>query len=530
MSESESIGSTSYASSYASASGMESDSNYSTSSVDPHSASGSSKGKAKQDKEDRRRRKLEKRQRERERGSNGVAGAHLRGLTVDHERSGGGSGSGRGGGGGGGEEGEELDVHVHTDMSKEEATSAFRVVYASFNLAIPPSLLHDPMTALLEIWDSLLIRYIPQLSGVLIAHDEHMFLRSSAAIDGDGAFATIPAAIKALVWAPQVGQRLEGKLTLSTSSHVSLLVHGTFNASISSMHLPTSESLALAESNSTSFERPNRGAQVWSFVEGYDLDGVGEHARAGAESEHHQQQQQQEEEEEEGDGRKSTGCWAKEDGGRLGGENGRIVFTVIGLTITSHTLSLHGSLLPSPFSLPLPHHSLPTHKSFLPFASRYGAASGRSGRRGKRSTNGGHGMEEEEEKEFQGAAAGAGARRVRWTGVDFDEIANADVGRGKEEGEGSEKEGSALAYESGEEDEKRSSATRGETKEERRARREERKRKKQRLLDESRRKKEAKRAASSSSSSEKRKLKEKEEEEGESVRGSGKEKRRKVDG
>ncbi|PWN38678.1 hypothetical protein IE81DRAFT_295976 [Ceraceosorus guamensis] len=217
-------------------------------------------------------------------------------------------------------------------MSKEEATSAFRVIYASFNLAIPPSLLHDPMTALLEIWDSLLIRrYIPQLSGVLIAHDEHMFLRSSAAIDGDGAFATVPAAIKALVWAPHVGQRLEGKLTLSTSSHVSLLVHGTFNASISSMHLPTSESLALAESNSTSFERPNRGAQVWSFVEGYGLDGVDEHARGDAEAEHDQQQQQEEEEEEEEEeGRKSTGYWAKEDGGRLGGENGRIVFTVIG--------------------------------------------------------------------------------------------------------------------------------------------------------------------------------------------------------
>lgn len=223
-----------------------------------------------------------------------------------------------------------------------------------------------------------LSRYIPQLSGVLVAHDEHIFLRSNATIDADGAFATIPAAIKALVWAPQIGQRLgqsasfpfhygkpaedspfnvpfdhtalplplppntasastEGKLTLSTSSHVSLLMHGLFNASISSMHLPTSDSLSFSESNSTSFARPNRGAEVWTFVEGgfdaaYEQDEVlmEKQEKEGAVEDGEGEGEGQEEVDLE-EGRRSTGYWKREkDGAKLGGAEGRIVFTVIG--------------------------------------------------------------------------------------------------------------------------------------------------------------------------------------------------------
>ncbi|PWN35715.1 uncharacterized protein FA14DRAFT_121274, partial [Meira miltonrushii] len=120
---------------------------------------------------------------------------------------------------------------------KGPAETAFKTVFPDITLCIPPVLMHDAGRAASEQLDSLLMRYVPQFEGVLMSHSNLNFKQKLGKIDGDGAFANVLVGVNGLVWAPKIGMRLEGKIKLSTPSHVSLLVHGIFNASITSAHL-----------------------------------------------------------------------------------------------------------------------------------------------------------------------------------------------------------------------------------------------------------------------------------------------------
>lgn len=151
------------------------------------------------------------------------------------------------------------------------------------------------------------MRYVPQLSGVLITHSPTRFLQDTAVFSADSAFATANVGFECVVWRPKIGQVLEGTICLSSPSHVSLLLYGLFNASIPASHLPEEE---------------------WEFVLN-EMDTTA--------SDH------------------GLGHWRnRSTGERLGGSSGKLQFTVISLTIANHMLSLHGSLLPEPFKGPPP--------------------------------------------------------------------------------------------------------------------------------------------------------------------------------
>jgi DNA-directed RNA polymerase I subunit RPA43 len=189
--------------------------------------------------------------------------------------------------------------------------SAFRYLYPIIDISIPPALIHDPHRAADELMDTLLMRYVPQMSGVLLSHHNITFLRQYAKIDSDGAYSIIPAGMTCLVWAPEVGMRLEGQIQLSTPSHVSLLVHGIFNASITSAHLPSTME--------TSHSSKDTVYQWHEFQDGENdvkmevvQDSNGDILADDS-------------------GEKSTGYWvSKESGERLGGKDGKVVFTVVG--------------------------------------------------------------------------------------------------------------------------------------------------------------------------------------------------------
>lgn len=259
------------------------------------------------------------------------------------------------------------DVAQAATPRQAASSTGLVTLKAKMHFSIPSVWTMEPLSSVLEQLDTLVMRYIPQLEGVLITHSNAKFLRTVGDIDGDAAVAEAPVSFTALVWRPEIGMALEGMMTLSLPSHVSLLLYDTFNAAISAAHLPASE---------------------WEFVHYSD---AGESHRRSLTD-------------------RSIGFWRhKATRERLGGNDGRLTFSVISMTVAHQMLSLHGSLLADPFSVP------PPRPGSLTFEQSLSAAEP---------------MEEEPEEETVPAP-----RRVRWEDDSDEEQAEVqDDGEDEDEG------------------------------------------------------------------------------------------------
>ncbi|KAN0060881.1 hypothetical protein ACQY0O_006615 [Thecaphora frezii] len=266
-----------------------------------------------------------------------------------------------------------------TASNDADLPSAFETMYPTLNLAIPPVWMSNPYAAFSDLMDTLVMRYVPQLSGVLITHRPLRFLAESAKFYADNASPSAPIEFECIVWRPKIGQKLEGTITLSSPSHVSLLLYGTFNASIPASHLKQDE---------------------WEFVIDAEAD-VHVHGM-GAD--------------------RGLGQWrSKRDGSRLGGEDGKLRFTTISMMVANHILSLHGSLLDDPFSVPAPTEDASYLAKSLSDANVVGFAA--NAKKNKRNATDASGGEEAKPQN----------RRVRWEDQDS-ESDDAAKGDGKAAG------------------------------------------------------------------------------------------------
>ncbi|KZT10747.1 uncharacterized protein LAESUDRAFT_721116 [Laetiporus sulphureus 93-53] len=211
------------------------------------------------------------------------------------------------------------------DKGKTRATddgSEFRVIQATMSVSIPPVFANNLRKGVEEMLDSLLMRYIPALQGVMLAHDELSFLDSMATIKADCPFANCRVAFNTTVWSPQIGMKLVGKVNLCSPGHVALLLRRTFNVSIPRHHIPEDQwefEYGPAEND------PEFGAAIADEKTGTQ---DGETEQVGG-----------------------NGRWVhKLTGVRLGDSHGFLEFTVVGLTIANRMLSLVGSIQPDPFS------------------------------------------------------------------------------------------------------------------------------------------------------------------------------------
>lgn len=135
----------------------------------------------------------------------------------------------------------EKDRSKKRDKGKGRASEEFRVMRASMHVSIPPVFSNSLRSGAEEMLDSLLMRYIPALHGVVLAHDNLEFLSSTATLKADCPFANCQVAFDATVWSPHIGMKLVGKVNLCSPDHVALLVHRTFNVSIPRHHIPTDQ-------------------------------------------------------------------------------------------------------------------------------------------------------------------------------------------------------------------------------------------------------------------------------------------------
>ncbi|KAJ7783050.1 hypothetical protein B0H16DRAFT_1495166 [Mycena metata] len=215
--------------------------------------------------------------------------------------------------------GEKIKTQDKGKARESEAEAEFRTVQASLVVSVPPMFASNPNAGVQEMLDSMIMRYIPALRGVVLAHSNLSFLKQTAAITADCPFLVCNIQFDATVWSPHIRMKLVGKINLCSPDHISLLLHRTFNVSIPRHHIPTDE---------------------WEF----------EHAPADAEADEPAAGDEAEAPEDL-DG-KEAGSWVhKITGKKIGGKNGYLEFVVIGLTVANEMLSLVGSIQHDPFSL-----------------------------------------------------------------------------------------------------------------------------------------------------------------------------------
>ncbi|KAJ3796192.1 hypothetical protein GGU11DRAFT_789349 [Lentinula aff. detonsa] len=197
--------------------------------------------------------------------------------------------------------------------------TAFQVVQSSLVISVSPVFSSNPRAGIEELLDSMIMRYIPALDGVVLSHSNLTFKEDTAVIQADCPFLVCKILFDATVWRPLVGMKLVGKISICSPDHISLLIHKTFNVSIPRHHIPTEEwefEYGAAEND------PEFGAGAEEV--GTEMDeGVGE----------------------------GSGRWVhRVTASSIGGEDGYLELTVIGLTVANEMLSLIGSLQRDPFS------------------------------------------------------------------------------------------------------------------------------------------------------------------------------------
>ncbi|KAM0792903.1 hypothetical protein ACM66B_002664 [Microbotryomycetes sp. NB124-2] len=162
-----------------------------------------------------------------------------------------------------------------------------------------------------------------------------------------------------MAWRPRVGQKISGSPTLSTPSHISLLLHDLFNASIPATHIDSDvyyfdseypvpdavqqrQKLEFPTAEPVAQQKQDEEAETKDEQEAED-DDVDEEEEEG--------KRIADQVEEEEQMYRQYGWWLRKDNQEpLGGQEGRIEFTIVGITIANSMISVTGSLLDNPFA------------------------------------------------------------------------------------------------------------------------------------------------------------------------------------
>jgi hypothetical protein len=121
-----------------------------------------------------------------------------------------------------------------------QSVDAFRFYRVAMDLPLAPVHASDPRKGIQEALDRFLTKFIPSLGFVLLTVNfESLTLLPVARLLDPTANMVCKVNFEGLGWRPAMGSTLRGRLMHSTRSHVSLILHNAFNASISSSHIPT---------------------------------------------------------------------------------------------------------------------------------------------------------------------------------------------------------------------------------------------------------------------------------------------------
>lgn len=136
-------------------------------------------------------------------------------------------------------------------VSKDGLSECFQVVRTRLYVSVAPCHITNPVNGIkAQHLDPLIMTYFAKAQGVVLSYSnisvskEHHSLDTAeepitiAKVGESTPFAFMWITVDLLIWRPQIGDTLEGYIYMQTASHIGLLVHDTFNASIKFRNIP----------------------------------------------------------------------------------------------------------------------------------------------------------------------------------------------------------------------------------------------------------------------------------------------------
>lgn len=130
-------------------------------------------------------------------------------------------------------------------------SECFHKITTEMYVSLAPIHLNDPVNGIkAQHLDPLVMQYFPKARGVVLSYSNIKLDNDNITTDTDGnpiLIAKIEGSspitflwitLDLLVWRPQVGDSVEGYIYMQTASHLGLLIHDTFNASIKKYNIP----------------------------------------------------------------------------------------------------------------------------------------------------------------------------------------------------------------------------------------------------------------------------------------------------
>lgn len=137
-------------------------------------------------------------------------------------------------------------------INSEGLSECFLKVNTSLYISLAPCHLANPINGIkAQHLDPLVMTYFPKAKGVVLSYsnikipqdnvttDSQDSVISIAKVTDSSPFTFLWITVDLLVWTPQLGDVLEGYIYMQTASHIGLLLHDAFNASIKKYNIPS---------------------------------------------------------------------------------------------------------------------------------------------------------------------------------------------------------------------------------------------------------------------------------------------------
>lgn len=141
--------------------------------------------------------------------------------------------------------------HVKNPVEDDISNCIVRV-HATLYVSLAPLYLQNPDQGIMkQHLNPMVMKYNSKIGGIVLGYDNLTILDSDPLVDEetsntklikitpDTPFGFTWCTVEFFVWQPQVGDVLEGNVFIQSASHIGLLIHDAFNASIKKNNIPS---------------------------------------------------------------------------------------------------------------------------------------------------------------------------------------------------------------------------------------------------------------------------------------------------